>query len=164
MLKGAISIRVKMKLLSVAIVCLMILVASPIYSVNALGECDYTIRSGLDTIISEALVPDDLLEAPSYVVRGATGEFTHTFEPGAATLSWNHNPNVTIPSNYEPSEFYFTSEDYEYLYLNFTWSTDPYPYSANISINYSVTLSGDFNAASRDGPFAAFYFNKTQPA
>jgi hypothetical protein len=113
----------------------------------------YVISADPETQTVEVLSAEDLLNEPNHYIDGNTGEFTFSFEPGAATLNWNHSPNNTILWAAPIWGPYSSSSDYAVMYLDFSLIPNQFQYEANISIAYSVELTGDFGDSESIGSF-----------
>ncbi|MGY5879141.1 MAG: hypothetical protein RTV31_02775 [Candidatus Thorarchaeota archaeon] len=147
---------------AITIIVLSIIVLSPIVTTNWTlnGFPDVENKSNIASSFFEGLLEDPFFEyEPQVVVNGTSEEFTYSFHPssGGGDLSyiemdWTHVENTELDfRGVDPEGVLPDYNDFIYTYQEFEFPYEVRPSNAEISLNYSIHLTGDFVYGVQEG-------------
>ncbi len=103
------------------------------------------------TEIVDMLPDPDFDQQPEAVIIGNSGEFTALYPEVTgdvdryAELKWTHTANTALDfAGPDPENIIPDYNDFVYVYQEFDWSLNQRPIDADVYINYSTYLTGNF--------------------
>ena len=140
--------RTGLNLVLVSVVCYLLLISVPIDSRAQETEEDtsFVPESLYDSM--ELLDNTNLEEPVSFEIQGDSGEFSHTqnLTAGSLTLNWTHVAGTEL--DYDLSNpNYPESLEYVYFSQEFDWEYNVLPTATRVTVEYSVSTTGTFQEA-----------------
>jgi len=130
---------------SVVFVCFFLL-AQPLGFVGQTSQNfsnDLATPAAID--ITQVLPNEHLTSLPNAYVNGTSGEFQYSHQPNSMKLNWTHTAGTELDfHSYDDDEFP-QYNDFVYFDQSFDWPYNEMPIDAEIYLNFSVHLSGDFS-------------------
>jgi len=104
------------------------------------------------------VLPNELLtSAPDAYVNGTSGEFQYSHQTNSMLLNWTHTAGTELDFHSDDDDTYPQFNDFVYFDQSFDWPYNELPADAEIFLNYSVHLSGNFSTESMgDDMFSVF--------
>ncbi|MHA1928107.1 MAG: hypothetical protein ACTSV2_05975 [Candidatus Thorarchaeota archaeon] len=140
------------RLISYFIVTLMILGSLQVSTSNSARTPEPVESSDLSSVNIIAMLPDpDFNQHPEAVIIGSSGEFSAVYPEVVgnadryAELRWIHTANTALDHvGPDPDNIMPDYNDFVYVYQEFDWSLNQRPIDAEVYINYSTYLTGNF--------------------
>ena len=129
--------------IALVLVFILLIGATPVFAQETAPDTAFIPSDLYD---SKELLNNTELELPVECgISGDSGEFSYlqNQDAGMVILSWTHVAGTVIEYNLTDSSFPHSLE-YAYFYEEFSWNHDVTPTSANLSIVYNITTTGDF--------------------
>jgi len=98
------------------------------------------------------IMPDPELDvAPDAFVNGTSGEFEYSYQPHDMQLNWTHTAGTALDFHSSDDETFPQFNDFVYFTQTFDWPYEDRPNDAEMYLNFSTSLSGNFSTEAEGG-------------
>jgi len=130
---------------SIMFVCIFLL-AQPLGFVDQTSQNfnnESTTPAAID--ITQVLPDEQLVSIPDAYINGTSGEFQYSHQPNSIQLNWTHTAGTELDFHSYDDETFPQFNDFVYFDQSFDWPYNELPTHAELYLNFSVHLSGNFS-------------------
>lgn len=98
------------------------------------------------------IMPDPELDIPpDAFVNGTSGEFQYSHQPHDMQLNWTHTAGTALDFHSTDDKTFPQFNDFVYFTQTFDWPYEDRPNDAEMYLNFSTSLSGNFSTETEGG-------------
>lgn len=110
---------------------------------------DHRIPAAIDIL---DIMPDSELDIPpDAFVNGTSGEFQYSHQPHDMQMNWTHTEGTELDFHSSDDKTFPQFNDFVYFTQTFDWPYEDRPNDAEMYLNFSTSLSGNFSTEAEGG-------------